>query len=161
MQQRILLEFIYGLGMTLSKITNIKLIVPELDDNTIRIYFKNLKFSDYPFNQYGINIIKSYIKKIDYIDGEKSFWVNRKGKVLNSAQLQNILNKYFRSNNFPIINANELRDLSIKHFYEKGADMRSMQSLRKSKQIRRLQSLRDSNFDHLKNIIKYKHIRNN
>ena len=161
MQQRLLLELIYGLGLTLSKITNIKSIVPELDVDSVRIYFNNLKFKDYPFNQSAINILKSYIKRIDSIDGEKSFWVNRKGKVLNLAQLQNLLYKYFESNNLPIINANELRDLSVKHFYEEGADIRSMQELRKTKQIRRLQSLRDANFEHLKDLFKQKHIRNN
>ena len=160
LQQRLLLELIYGIGMTLSKLSDINFIVPELDDGTVRIYFKNSKFQDYPFNQSAINILKSYLKIIDCIEGDRNFWINQKGKSLTSGQLQNLLNKYFESNNLPIISANELRDLSVQHFSQKGADIRSIQTLRKSKQLRRLQSLNEKDFDHLKNIIKEKHIRN-
>ena len=160
LQQRLLLELIYGLGMTISKISDIKSIIPELDDGTVRIYFNRSKFQDYPFNKSAINVLKSYLKRIDNIDSERNFWLNLKGKPLTSAQLQNLLIKYFESNNLPIITANELRDLSVQHFYQEGADIRSMQTLRKSKQIRRLQSLNENDFDHLKNIIRQKHIRN-
>ena len=160
LQQRLLLELIYGLGMTLSKISNINSIVPELDYGSVRIYFKNYKFQDYPFNQSAIDILKSYLKKIDCIESERTFWINIKGKPLNSGQLQNLLNKYFESQKLPTINANELRDLSVQHFSQKGADIRSMQTLRKSKQIRKLQTLSEKDFDQLKNIIKLKHIRN-
>tara|TARA_Y100001970_G_C14148287_1_gene811119 strand:- start:467 stop:1402 length:936 start_codon:yes stop_codon:yes gene_type:complete len=160
MQQRLLLELIYGLGMTILNITNIKTIIPELDDGTIRIYYKNSKFNDYPFNKAAIKILKSYLKKIDSIEGDPTFWINEKGRILNSSQLQNLLNKYFESNNLPSISANELRDLSVKHFSEKGADIRSMQTLRKFKQLRRLQSLRGSDYNHLKDLLKQKHIRN-
>ncbi len=69
MQQSILLELIYGLGMKLSKITEIKRIIPELDEGTVRIYFKNSRFNDYPFNKLSIKILKIYLKKIDYIEG--------------------------------------------------------------------------------------------
>ena len=160
LQQRLLLELIYGLGMTLSKISEIKSIVPELDEGVVRIYFKNSKFEDFPFNKSAINILKSYLKKIDSIEGENNFWINIKGRSLSLGQLQNQLNNYFISQKMPIINANELRDLSVQHFSQKGADIRSIQTLRKSKQLRRLQSLNNTDFDHLKNIIKKKHIRN-
>ena len=160
LQQRLLLELIYGLGFTLSKISDIKSIVPELDEGTVRIYFFDSKFDDFPFNQSAINILKKYLKKIDYIDGRIDFWVNIKGNKLSSGQLQNLLNKHFESKNLPIISANELRDLSVQHFSQKGADIRSMQTLRKFKQLRRLQSLNDNDFENLKKIIKKKHIRN-
>ncbi len=159
LQQRLLLELIYGLNMRLSKITDIKSIIPELDVGTVRIYFNNSGFQDYPFNQSAINILKLYLKKIDSIDGVENFWINIKGKSLSSAQLQKLLNKYFESHNLPIISANELRDLSLQHFFQKGADIRSIQTLRKSKQIRRLQSLNAHDFNYLKRIIKHNHIR--
>ena len=49
----------------------------------------------------------------------------------------------------PSINANELRDLSVQHFSKEGADMRSLQTLRQVKQLRRLQALKESDFDRL------------
>ncbi len=60
---------------------------------------------------------------------------------MSAVQLQNLLNKFFVKNNFTTISANELRDLSVKHFAQRGADIRSMQTLRKSKQIRRMQEI--------------------
>ena len=77
------------------------------------------------------------------------------------AQLQNMLNKYFVQHKLPQISANEQRDLSVQHFSGKGADVRSLQSLRQVKQLRRLQSLKGSSFGDLLKKIRQKHLRNN
>ena len=65
-----------------------------------------------------------------------------------------------RPSHKPSINANELRDLSVHHFSQKGADIRSLQSLRQSKQLRRLQSLNETDFNQLQKKFKNKHLRN-
>jgi site-specific recombinase XerD len=74
--------------------------------------------------------------------------------------LQNLLNKYFEAHDLPAINANELRDLSVQHFSQEGADIRSLQALRQFKQLRRLQSLNEPDFSHLQKSFKQKHLRN-
>ena len=71
-----------------------------------------------------------------------------------------MLNKYFVQNKLPPISANELRDLSVQHFSGEGADVRSIQALRNVKQLRRLQSLKDTNFEDLKKKFSQKHLRN-
>ena len=159
-QQRLLLEMIYGLGMPLSKIVNIKSALPELDIGRVRFYFQNSRFRDYPLSQPAIIVLKSYLKLIDGIEGCTTFWINQKAKVLNSGQLQNLLNKYFESHDLTAINANELRNLSVQHFSQGGADVRSLQALRQFKQLRRLQALNDTDFSQLQNKIKQKHVRN-
>jgi integrase/recombinase XerC len=159
-QQRLLLELIYGLGMSLLKIVNISSAVPELDDGRVRFYFKNSRFRDFPFSPSALKVLKSYLKLIDSIEGHTAFWVNHKAKTLSAGQLQNLLNKYFESNDLPAINANELRDLSVQHFSQEGADVRSLQALRQFKQLRRLQSLSKSDFRHLQRKFKQKHVRN-
>ena len=159
-QQRLLLEFIYGLGMSLAKIIKIKSAVPELDEGQVRLYFQESKYRDVPFSPDSINVLKSYLKLIDNIDGNQTLWINNKGRILIASQLQNVLNKYFVQHKLPPISANELRDLSVQHFSGKGADVRSMQALRHVKQLRRLQSLKDSSFGDLQNKIREKHLRN-
>jgi len=159
-QQRILLEFIYGLGMSLSKIKKIRSAVPELDEGQVRIYFHDSKYRDVPFSPVSIKVLKSYLKLIDNVGGDQSFWIDKKGKIMTAAQLQNLLNKYFLQHKLPPISANELRDLSVQHFSGKGADVRSMQALRNVKQLRRLQSLKDSSFGDLQKKIRQKHLRN-
>ena len=160
LQQRLLLEFIYGLGMSLAKLVKINSAVPELDEGQVRLYFMNSKYRDIPFSPLSINILKSYLKMIDNIDGHQAFWVNQKGKHLTAAQLQNLLKKYFVKHNLSPISANELRDLSVQHFSGEGADVRSLQTLRQLKQLRRLQSLKGSNFGHLQKKFRNKHLRN-
>lgn len=159
-QQRLLLELIYGLGMSLVKIVNIKTAIPELDDGSVRLYFRNSKYRDYPFSQGALNVLKSYLKMIDSIEGRNTFWINENAKELSLSQLQNLLNKLFEASDLPPINANELRDLSVHHFSQKGADIRSLQSLRQSKQLRRLQSLNETDFNQLQKKFKNKHLRN-
>jgi site-specific recombinase XerD len=159
-QQRLLLELIYGLGMSLVKIVNIKTAIPELDDGSVRLYFRNSRYRDYPFSQGALNVLKSYLKMIDSIEGRKTFWINQNAKELSLSQLQNLLNKLFEASGLPPINANELRDLSVHHFSQKGADIRSLQSLRQSKQLRRLQSLNETDFNQLQKKFKNKHLRN-
>ena len=159
-QQRLLLEFIYGLGMPLAKIIKIKSAVPELDEGQVRLYFQESMYRDVPFSPVSIKILKSYLKLIDNIVGDQSFWINNKGKILTTAQLQNMLNKYFVQHKLAPIGANELRDLSVQHFSGKGADVRSLQALRHVKQIRRFQSLKDSSFGDLQKKIRQKHLRN-
>ena len=75
------------------------------------------------------------------------------------GQLQIILNKYFEDHELPYINANELRDLSVQHFSKEGADMRSLQTLRQVKQLRRLQALKESDFDRLQRSFRERHSR--
>ena len=159
-QQRLLLEFIYGLGMSLAKIIKIRSAIPELDEGQVRLYFHDSKYRDVPFSPVSIKVLKSYLKLIDNIDGDQSLWINYKGRILTSAQLQNMLNKYFAHHKLPPISANELRDLSVQHFSGKGADVRSLQALRHVKQLRRLQSLKDSSFGDLQKKIRLKHLRN-
>ena len=158
-QQRLLMELIYGLGMSLAKIVNIKSAIPELDEGRVRLYFQNSRYRDYPFSQPALKVLKSYLKLIDSIEGHNAFWINKNAKALSSTQLQNLLNKYFEAHDLPAINANELRDLSVQHFSQEGADVRSLQALRQFKQLRRLQSLNDSDFSHLQNSFKQKHLR--
>ena len=159
-QQRLLLEFIYGLGMSLTQIKNIRSAIPELDEGQVRLYFQDTKYRDVPFSPVSIKVLKSYLKKVDNVGGEQGFWLNRNGKKLTVSQLQNILNKYFVKYKLPAISANELRDLSVQHFSGEGADVRSLQTLRNVKQIRRLQSLKVSSFEDLQNKFKKKHLRN-
>ena len=159
-QQRLLLEFIYGLGMTLAQINKIKSAIPELDEGQVRLYFHDTKYRDVPFSPVSIKVLKSYLKMIDNVGGDQGFWLNRKGKKLTTAQLQNILNKYFAKYKLPTISANELRDLSVQHFSGEGADVRSLQALRNVKQLRRLQSLKVNSFEDLQNKFKKKHLRN-
>ena len=158
-QQRLLLELIYGLGMSLTKIVNIKSATPELDEGRVRLYFQNSRYRDYPFSQPALNILKSYLKLIDSIEGHNTFWINKNAKALSTTQLQNLLNKYFEAHDLPAINANELRDLSVQHFSQEGADIRSLQALRQFKQLRRLQSLNEPDFSHLQKAFKQKHLR--
>ena len=159
-QQRLMLEFIYGLGMSLAKIIKIISAIPELDEGQVRLYFHDSKHRDVPFSPDSIKVIKSYLKLLDSINGDKSFWINNKGRILTVSQLQNILNKYFVKHKIPPLSANELRDLSVQHFSGKGADVRSLQELRHVKQLRRLQTLKESNFGDLQKKIKQKHLRN-
>jgi len=159
-QQRLLLEFIYGLGMTLAQINKIKSAIPELDEGQVRLYFQDTKYRDVPFSPVSIKVLKSYLKMIDNVAGDQGFWLNQKGKKLTTAQLQNILNKYFAKYKLPTISANELRDLSVQHFSGEGADVRSLQALRNVKQLRRLQSLKDNSFGDLQKKFKKKHLRN-
>ena len=158
-QQRLLLELIYGLGMSLTKIVNIKSATPELDEGRVRLYYQNSRYRDYPFSQPALNILKSYLKLIDSIEGHNTFWINKNAKALSTTQLQNLLNKYFEAHDLPAINANELRDLSVQHFSQEGADIRSLQALRQFKQLRRLQSLNEPDFSHLQKSFKQKHLR--
>jgi len=159
-QQRLLLEFIYGLGMSLAKIIKIISAIPELDQGQVRLYFQDSKYRDVPFSPDSINVMKSYLKLIDNLERDQFFWINNKGKILTTAQLQNMLNRYFLQHNLPPISANELRDLSVQHFSGKGADVRSLQALRNVKQLRRLQSLKDSSFGDLQKKFEQKHLRN-
>ncbi len=159
-QQYLLLELIYGLGMSLVKIVNLKSAVPELDEGKVRFYFQNSRYQDYPFSPLALKILKTYLKIIDIIDCHESFWVTQKGKNMSTGQLQALLNKYFESHNMPAISANELRDLSVQHFSKEGADVRSLQTLRQVKQLRRLQSLKKSDFSKLQNSFRNIHIRN-
>jgi site-specific recombinase XerD len=146
--------------MSLAKIANIKTAIPELNDGSVRLYFRNSRYRDYPFSQEALNVLKSYLKMIDNIEGHNTFWINKNAKELNSSQLQNLLNKIFEDSDLTSINANELRDLSVHHFSQKGADVRSLQALRQSKQLRRLQSLNETDFNQLQKKFKNKHLRN-
>ena len=99
---------------------------------------------------------REYTYAIQLLEKRLNNVINKNAKELNSSQLQNLLNKIFEDSDLTSINANELRDLSVHHFSQKGADVRSLQALRQSKQLRRLQSLNEADFNQLQKIFKNK-----
>ena len=72
-QQRLLLEFLYGLAMSLAKIIKIRFAIPELDEGQVRLYFQDSKYRDVPFSPVSIKVVISYLKLSDNIDVDQSF----------------------------------------------------------------------------------------
>ena len=115
------------------------------------------------FGLTGDELVQKMEDRVTPIDSQVDMvmtLINKKGKTMTVGQLQTLLNKYFEDHDLPTINANELRDLSVQHFSKKGADVRSLQTLRQVKQLRRLQTLKVTDFDRLQNSFRKIHLRN-
>ncbi len=160
-QEQLMLEFSYGLGLSILQIINITDTETDKEKQTLKLKFSNKTTNEYPLSLNAVEIIDNYMNRLNDINAKTKFWVNQNSKPLSENQLQKILANYLLKNDLPALSAQELKDLSSLHFSKEGADMRSIQSLRGSKSLRRLQSLKSKNFNHLQEMFKKSHIRNN
>ena len=57
--------------MSLAQINKIRSAIPELDEGQVRLYFQDTKYRDVPFSPVSIKVLKSYLKMIDNVAGNK------------------------------------------------------------------------------------------
>ncbi|MEO0289109.1 MAG: site-specific tyrosine recombinase XerD [candidate division WOR-3 bacterium] len=132
-RDRAILETMYGAGLRVSEIINLKIESIFYEEGFIKVLGKRMKERIVPLNKTALNSIQEYLRNYrSFFEKYKSeyLFLSRTGKKLTRMDIWNILKK--RAKNVGIqkrLHPHILRHSFATHLIEGGADLRSVQEM--------------------------------
>lgn len=128
-----LFEVLYGCGLRISELINLKLNQIHLQQGLIKVYGKGQQERMIPLHQNAINALQAYIQLVrKHWDINHSIYVfvNTKGKTLNRSYVHELIkHKLIELNINPMLSAHSFRHSFATHLLDGGADLRVVQEL--------------------------------
>tara|TARA_B100000963_G_scaffold341991_1_gene342387 strand:- start:60596 stop:61498 length:903 start_codon:yes stop_codon:yes gene_type:complete len=134
-RNRAIIETLYGSGLRVSELINLKISDIYFEEDLIMILGKGNKQRFVPMSYYSKKYIKKYINKIRSKKViEKKFhdylFLNKNGKNLSRVAIFNIIKKIMNVVNIKkIVSPHTFRHSFATHILENGADLRSIQQM--------------------------------
>lgn len=132
-RDRAILETMYGAGLRVSELINLKLESVFYEESFIKVLGKRMKERIVPLNQIALKSIEEYLKKYrSFFEKEKSefLFLSRRGKKLTRMDVWNILRKRAKDAGIEKeLHPHILRHSFATHLIEGGADLRSVQEM--------------------------------
>jgi integrase/recombinase XerD len=132
-RNRAIIETLYGSGLRVSELINLKISDLYFDEDLILINGKGNKQRLVPMGNMSKKQIKIYIsdhrktKDIKYID---TLFLNRNGRNISRVMIFNIVNELAKKNNIKKkISPHTFRHSFATHILENGADLRTIQQM--------------------------------
>jgi len=165
-RNRAIIETLYGSGLRVSELINLKLSNLFFKENLIKVLGKGNKQRLVPMGKFSKKYLKIYIKdqrlktKINKIDSDTIF-LNRNGRQISRVMIFKIIKELaINSNIKKNISPHTLRHSFATHLIENGADLRTIQKLLGHENIITTEIYTHLDTKHLKNIMKKFHPRN-
>ncbi|MGI6608304.1 MAG: site-specific tyrosine recombinase/integron integrase [Erysipelotrichaceae bacterium] len=132
-RDRTIFEIMYGCGLRLSELCNLKIEDIDFNNQLLSILGKGSKRRLVPFYNMIKELLENYIANIrsKYIKEEHGFvFINRNGGKLSNRGVQYLLNKAVRDNNLPLqLSPHTLRHSFATHLLDAKVDIRIVQEL--------------------------------
>ena len=134
-RNRAILETLYGCGLRVSELTELKLSDLFFEDNFIRVIGKGNKQRLIPISNYTIKFLKIYLEEIRiHMPIQKGFedyvFLNRRGKKLTRVMIFTIIKKLAEIAGIrKKISPHTFRHSIATHLLKNGADLRSIQMM--------------------------------
>ncbi len=131
-----IIEMLYGCGLRVTELVELKLSEIYWDDYFIRVIGKGNKQRIVPFNQHLEKHLKCYINEIRahlptiHFEYEDILFLNRRGKQLTRVMIFTIVKKYAEKAGLrKKISPHTFRHSFATHLIENGADLRAVQEM--------------------------------
>ncbi|MDI9540108.1 MAG: tyrosine recombinase XerC [Bacillota bacterium] len=132
-RDRTIFEVMYGCGLRLSELCNLKIEDIDFNNQLLSILGKGSKRRLVPFYNMIGQLLENYINNIrkKYIKEEHNFvFINRNGGKLSNRGVQYLLNKTVKKNNLPLqLSPHTLRHSFATHLLDAKVDIRIVQEL--------------------------------
>ena len=125
-------ELLYGTGMRLSELINLKVNDIDLVNNTLKVLGKRNKERIIPINRFLSALIKKYISlKNQVFDGNVNDYliVSNKGEKSYPMMINRIVKKYLQGASVDKKSPHILRHTYATHLLERGADLNAVKDL--------------------------------
>lgn len=133
-QEAVIVELLYGCGLRVSELVNLKMNNIDIHSKYIQCYGKGSKERLVPFGKKAQEALKSYFKQRDLIilknniPDTKNLLINEKGKNLTRQDIYNFIRRQGEKIH-KHISPHTLRHSFATHLLENGADLRVVQEL--------------------------------
>lgn len=133
-RDRAMFETVYGAGLRVSELINLKISDIDFDESLLRIFGKGSKERIVPIGQYAIKYIKLYLNNVrrhlKYFLYSDIIFLNMNGKALSRMGFWKILKHYTQMSGIKKhVSPHTLRHSFATHLLEGGADLRSVQEM--------------------------------
>ena len=131
--EKVILELLYGCGLRVSELVNLKINDYDLGAKYVQCYGKGSKERIIPLGSKAIDAIKKYLPERDYVLQKnrldsKKLLINEKGKNLTRQDVYNFIHEQGKKIH-KTISPHTLRHSFATHMLENGADLRVVQEL--------------------------------
>ncbi len=132
-RDRTIFEVMYGCGLRLSELCNLKIENIDFNNQLLSIVGKGSKRRLVPFYNMIKQLLENYINNIrsKYIKEEHGFvFINKNGGKLSNRGVQYLLNRTIKENNLPLqLSPHTLRHSFATHLLDAQVDIRVVQEL--------------------------------
>ena len=130
---RVVVELLYGCGLRVSELVNLKINDYDLNSKYLKCYGKGSKERIVPMGSKAIEAIKNYLPERDFILQKyridtKKLLVKENGKITSRQDVYNFIHAQGKKIN-KTISPHTLRHSFATHLLENGADLRVVQEL--------------------------------
>ncbi len=163
-RDRAILELLYGCGMRLSEILELKLKQIRLEMNYIIVEGKRKKERIVPLGKYAVRALSRYLEereqKVKVFEDSQIVFVNNKGKKLYPLAVQSMVGKYARKvSEQEGISPHSLRHAFATHLLDRGADLLTVKELLGHSSLSTTQIYTHVSMERLKKIYRKAHPR--
>ena len=155
LRDRLILEILYGSGIRVSELVNIKIMDIDLKSQNIRILGKGRKTRIVYYNDVVKKVLDKYFKIYKKLDKKNINYLilNQKGDKLTTAGISYILNKVIKKISFnKHITPHMLRHSFATHLLNNGCDLLTVQELLGHSSISTTGIYTHVTFDHIKDV---------
>lgn len=155
LRDRLILEILYGTGIRVSELVNIKISDLDLTNQSIRILGKGKKERIVYYNDVSKKVLDKYLKIHSLLDKNNTNYLilNRKGNQLTTAGISYILNQIIKKISFnKHITPHMLRHSFATHLLNNGCDLLTVQELLGHESISTTGIYTHITFDHIKDV---------
>ena len=130
---RVVVELLYGCGLRVSELVNLKINEYDIGSKYLKCYGKGSKERIVPLGSKAIEAIKNYLPERDFILQKyridtKNLLVRENGKLVTRQDVYNFIHEQGKKIN-KTISPHTLRHSFATHLLENGADLRVVQEL--------------------------------
>ncbi len=163
-RDRAILELLYGCGMRLSEILELKLKQIRLEMNYIIVEGKRKKERIVPLGKFALKALNRYLrereKKVHIFEDPQIVFVNKKGKKLYPLSIQSRVEKYAREiSEQEGVSPHTLRHAFATHLLDRGADLLTVKELLGHSSLSTTQIYTHVSMERLKEIYRKSHPR--
>jgi integrase/recombinase XerD len=133
LQEKVIVELLYGCGLRVSELTELKLNDIDIKSKMLRCYGKGSKERIIPVGKKAIKALDKYIKRRDYLISKydltsKKLLISESGKFYTRQDIYTFIHNQGKKIN-KNISPHTLRHSYATHLIENGADLRVVQEL--------------------------------
>lgn len=155
-RNRAIFETMYGCGLRVSEVVNLKISDIDFGNQVLRIIGKGSKARIVPFYQIINDLLKHYLKEIrpKYVGAEHEYvFVNRNGRKLTTRGVEYLLDRVVVENGLTFkIHPHTLRHSFATHLLDAGVDLRIVQELLGHSNLSTTQIYTHITTEHLKEV---------
>ena len=165
-RNKTIIEVLYGTGIRVSELTDLKLSNIFFDENILKVTGKGNKERLVPLGKIASIEIKKYLNDRDKLKINSKFsdilFLNRYGRQLTRSMIFKVINDYSKNANiYKKISPHTLRHSYATHLLKNGADLRTIQLILGHESITTTEIYTHLDTFHLEDVLKKYHPREN